>query len=84
MDPFEEMGMGARFSEQQRRSTTEKEVQSVCYWMLNFVPFCLPPCSILKYTYKNSDVVVVLKISLSLYMIKPINSMHFAASSIRV
>jgi len=28
MDPFEEMGMGARFSEQQRRSTTEKEVKS--------------------------------------------------------
>ncbi|KAK7367346.1 hypothetical protein VNO80_09357 [Phaseolus coccineus] len=25
MDPFEEMGMGARFSEHQRRSTTEKE-----------------------------------------------------------
>ena len=26
MDPFEEMGMGARFAEQQRRSATEKEV----------------------------------------------------------
>jgi hypothetical protein len=26
MDPFEEMGMGARFAEQHRRSATEKEV----------------------------------------------------------
>lgn len=26
MDPFEEMGMGARFAEQHRRSASEKEV----------------------------------------------------------
>lgn len=26
MDPFEEMGMGARFAEEKRRSATEKEV----------------------------------------------------------
>jgi len=26
MDPFEEMGMGARFAEQHRRSAAEKEV----------------------------------------------------------
>lgn len=26
IDPFEEMGMGARFAEQHRRSATEKEV----------------------------------------------------------
>lgn len=37
MDPFEEMGMGARFAEQHRRSATEKEVYIFCWWMLNFM-----------------------------------------------
>lgn len=49
VDPFEEMGMGARYAEQHRRSASENEVKTCCYLLVDAqscVCFVLLPLSI--------------------------------------